>query len=136
LKRQGRIIEERTYHTTQGEWKYFTVWNEKLDLKHYHYLMIGTLESYIRTKEWTGKENIVPVYIVLDDGERLQRALTRERYQKNPQYEEMCRRFLADTKDFSEEKIREAEVEVRFWNGELDNCLGEIMEYLRIETER
>lgn len=136
LKNQGRIIEERTYQTTQGDWKYFTVWNEKLDLTKYNYLMIGTLESYMQTREWIGKENIVPVYIVLDDGERLQRALTRERFQECPQYEEMCRRFLADAKDFSEDKISEAEIAVRFWNGELERCLNEIMKYLRTETER
>ena len=58
---------------------------------------------------------------------RLQRALDREKAQDQPKYEEMCRRFLADAEDFSEEKIREAGIERRFHNDELDNCLEEIM---------
>ena len=36
-------------------------------------------------------------------GERLKRAIRREEQQKVPKYEEMCRRFLADAEDFSEE---------------------------------
>ena len=31
-----------------------------------------------------------------------------EKEQEIPKYEEMCRRFLADAKDFSEEKLKEA----------------------------
>lgn len=49
---------------------------------------------------------MVPVLIELDDGARLQRALDRERKQSEPKYEEMCRRFLADSEDFAEEKIQ------------------------------
>lgn len=45
------------------------------------------------------------IYIEVEDGERLARALHREGKQEEPRYEEMCRRFLADQVDFSEEKI-------------------------------
>ena len=50
------------------------------------------------------KRIVCPVYIEVEDGERLARALKRERGQEIPRYEEMCRRFLADQEDFSEEK--------------------------------
>ena len=43
--------------------------------------------------------------IELDDGVRLQRALDREKAQDHPKYEELCRRYLADAQDFSEEKL-------------------------------
>ena len=51
---------------------------------------------------------------------RLQRALERERRQENPKYEELCRRFLADEKDFSEEKLKEAGITKRFCNESLE----------------
>ena len=93
--------------------------------------MIGTLESYTKTKEYLGQDKLVPILIDLDDGERLQRALDRERTQEVPQYEEMCRRYLADVQDFSEKKIAEAGIERRFINDDLERCFAEIMTYLR-----
>ena len=54
-------------------------------------------------QNYFGKENVIPIYIQVDDGVRLERALERERTQKEPKYAELCRRFLADEKDFSEE---------------------------------
>ena len=130
LKQAGKVIEDRTYHTIQGLWRYFTVLEGALSLEQYDYLMIGTLESYTKTKEYLGQDKLVPILIDLDDGERLQRALDRERTQEVPQYEEMCRRYLADVKDFSEEKIIEAGIERRFINDDLERCFTEIMAYL------
>ena len=43
----------------------------------------------------------------------------------------MCRRFLADSTDFSEEKISEAGVARRFVNENLEQCLEEIKQYIR-----
>ena len=42
----------------------------------------------------------------------------------------MCRRFLADCEDFSEEKIAEAGITRRFQNDDLQRCRKEIEEYL------
>ena len=56
-------------------------------------------------RNYYGEDAVCPVYIQVEDGERLARALKREREQTNPKYEEMCRRFLADQSDFSEENI-------------------------------
>ena len=80
--------------------------------------------------EYFGQEALLPVLIELDDGVRLQRALDRERQQDHPKYEEMCRRFLADSADFSEEKIAEAGIGRRFQNNDLDQCLEEITTYI------
>ena len=130
LKQAGKVIEDRTYNTIQGLWRYFTVLEGELSLDKYDYLMIGTLESYTKTKEYLGQDKLVPILIDLDDGERLQRALDRERTQEVPQYEEMCRRYLADVQDFSEKKIAEAGIERRFINDDLERCFAEIMTYL------
>ena len=65
------------------------------------------------------------------DGERLNRALTRERQQEVPRYAEMCRRFLADTEDFSEEHLRAAGIKKRYYNDDQKRCLDEIIEDIR-----
>ena len=130
LRRQGKVIEERKYMTWYGPWYYFTADDGQIDLKDKNYLMIGTLVSFMAVRDYFGADRVRPIYIDLDDGERLQRALNRERAQEEPKYEEMCRRFLADAEDFSEEKIRESGIKVRFDNGDLEECLGRIKAYI------
>ena len=93
--------------------------------------MIGTLEAYGKLQEYFGAARLLPVLIELDDGIRLQRALNRERAQAEPKYAEMCRRFLADSEDFSQEKIERAGISRRFVNDELERCLDEIRGYIR-----
>ncbi len=125
-----KIIEARVYHTCHGLWRYFTVDEGQIDLTRNNYLMIGTLASYLQTQEYFDRDKILPVLVELDDGQRLQRALNREKKQPQPRYEEMCRRFLADAEDFSEDKIRKAGIRRRFLNDDLDRCEAEILQYL------
>ncbi len=127
---KNRVIEDRVYNTYHGLWRYFTVDDGSIDIDKYDYLIIGTLESYARTAEYYGKENVLPIYIEVDDGIRLQRALDREKKQENPKYQEMCRRFLADAEDFSDEKMNEAGITKRFNNEDLQGCLDRIKKYL------
>lgn len=131
LELEGRVIEARAYHTYHGLWRYFTVDDGNIDLRNYNYLIIGTIESYRKTAEYFGREKVLPVLLELDDGIRLRRALNREMQQAAPKYEEMCRRFLADAADFSDERIEEAGITRRFSNDNLYNCLGEIKRYIR-----
>lgn len=131
LEAQGRIIEHRAYNTCHGLWRYFTVDDETLNLEKQDYLIIGTLEAYQMFRQYFGSEKVLPVLVELDDGVRLQRALDRERKQENPKYNEMCRRFLADGEDFSEEKLQEAGSPRSFYNDDLDKCLEEIVTYIK-----
>lgn len=131
LKGEGKIIEDRAYDTVHGLWRYFTVADDSLDLSRDSYCVIGTLEAYVQIREYFGEDKVLPVLIELDDGERLQRALGRERKQEHPRYEEMCRRFLADSKDFSSEKIKEAGNPQSFYNGSLEACIQNIVTYIR-----
>lgn len=127
----GRLIEIRAYHTFHGIWKYFTVADNQIDLNSKDYLIIGTLESYNRMKEYYGVEKVIPIMIDLDDGIRLQRALDREKIQAKPKYQELCRRFLADAADFSEDKVKEASISRYFYNDNLEKCLNEIIQYIK-----
>ena len=130
FRNQGQLIEERSYHTQYGVWSYFTADDGQIDLKNGNYLGIGTLESFQKMKCYYGKESVIPVYIEVEDGERLIRAIRREQEQETPKYKELCRRFLADEEDFSEEKIKEAEIQKRFVNDDLDLCVKNIIKYI------
>lgn len=132
LLEAGKIIEERCYNTFHGIWRYFTVDDGKVDFSK-NYITIGTLESYEKIKAYYGEDKLAPVLVELDDGIRLQRALNREKKQATPKYQEMCRRFLADAEDFSEDKIEAAGIKIRFVNDELPRCLKEIEDYIRKE---
>ncbi|MBP5453545.1 MAG: guanylate kinase [Lachnospiraceae bacterium] len=134
LKDEGKVIEDRCYNTIHGPWRYFTVDDGQINDRD-NYITIGTLESYVRICEYYGDSRIIPVLVELDDGVRLQRALNREKKQDKPKYEEMCRRFLADSADFSEEKIQSAKIKRRFYNNELNVCLQEIEDYIHENME-
>lgn len=127
-EKEGRLIESRTYDTVYGPWIYATVDDGQLAPEKESFLMPSTLESFIRLRDYFGKENVIPLYVEVEDGERLQRALNREKSQKEPKYKEMCRRFLADSEDFSEEKLRRAGITVRYINNNADECAAAITE--------
>ena len=130
LKKDGSIIEERSYDTVHGIWRYFTVKDERFDIENSNFLISGVLESYVATRDFFGKDHVIPIYIEVEDGERLSRALKREKKPGNRKYAEMCRRFLSDTDDFSEEKLKEAGIGKRFENTELYACMSEIEGYI------
>ena len=131
LDAEGRIVELRTYHTVYGPWHYFTVDDGNIQLEKESYLLIGTLEAYTKMRDYFGAEKVVPIYIEVEDGERLLRAIAREKEQDVPKYEEMCRRFLADAKDFSEENLKAAGIERRFLNLKLEDTMTEIEHYIK-----
>lgn len=127
----GRVIEERCYITMNGPWYYFTVDDGRTNLSEHSYLGIGTLESYVKLADYFGNGKVDPLYIETDDGIRIRRALRREEKQERPDYEEMCRRYLADEKDFSEENLRRAGITTAFSNnGELSDCVGQLARHI------
>lgn len=135
MQKEGRIIEVRSYDTKCGVWMYFTADDGQIDLDKYSYLMIGTLVSCRALQEYFGNDKIVPIYIQVEDGERLQRALKRERREAEPKYAELCRRFLADGEDFSEENLGRAGIRIRFDNTELETCVEQIQRFISSENE-
>lgn len=131
MEEKGCVIEVRAYNTKCGVWKYFTADDGQIDLSANNYLVIGTLQSYEAMCRYFGKDVMIPVYVEVEDGLRLFRALERERMQEKPKYAELCRRFLADQEDFSEENLHRAGITRRFINDEIDRCLEEIQDYIQ-----
>lgn len=130
MKEDGKVIESRSYNTKCGIWTYFTADDGQIDLSAADYLLIGTLVSYQALREYFGEKAIVPVYLEVEDGLRLARALERERRQEKPKYAEMCRRFLADEEDFSEENLIKSGITERFGNEDFTECLNKIQRYI------
>ena len=103
LEKEGKVIEKRQYNTMQGIWSYFTLEFELSDNK--DHILITTLEGAHSITARYGKECVRVIYLDIDDKERLLRCIERESKQSNPDYSEVCRRFIADQKDFDEDKI-------------------------------
>lgn len=134
-KKENKLIEKRTYQTVHGPWTYATISDEQFKTDK-DLIMLGTLESYLEMEKYF-LDKLLPIYIEVEDGLRLERALNREKQQQNPKYRELCRRFLADSKDFSEENLERAGITKRFQNIDLDICVSEILTYIKSrENER
>ena len=131
-EKQGKVIEQRAYDTVHGIWKYATVDDGQINLGTSDYLVIGTLQSYEQMQKFYGPDKLVPIYIEVEDGERLARALAREREQEVPKYAELCRRFLADAEDFSEENLERAGIKRRFQNIDKETCMEEILREINV----
>lgn len=133
LKKMGKVVESRVYHTVYGDWYYFTCDDGQIDLANKNSILIVTPEAYGQILNYFGKEMVVPVYIEIDDKTRLERAMSREAKQEKPKYAEMCRRFLADEQDFSEDVLLGYGITRRFINDDFDTCVQEIVDFVRGE---
>jgi guanylate kinase len=136
LESSGKVIERRTYQTVAGPWDYFTVDDGEINLQEKSYLLLGTLESFRKIQAYYGEKSVYPLYIEVEDGVCLERAVFREKKEKTPNYREVCRRFLADAEDFSEEKLAEAGIHKRYQNDDLNQCLAALEQDIRTLMER
>ena len=135
LKAQGKVVESRCYHTTKGDWYYFTCDDGQINVKDHNSIMIVTPEAYAALKAFYGADAIRPVYVVSADADRLRRSIKREEKQAEPNYREVCRRYLADEEDFSEEVLKELGIEKEFVNDVYEDCVQEVINYIRQEID-
>lgn len=137
LKEDGKVIEMRSYDTDEGIWRYATVYDHQFEDHDGYFLMVGTLESFAKMKEYFGREMMVPIYIEVDDKERLLRAINRESMNTNPNYSEVCRRFIADEKDFSKENLKNTGIDTIF-NNNIDEelCIKTITDYILCQVSK
>ncbi|NLL92566.1 MAG: guanylate kinase [Clostridiales bacterium] len=136
MQLKGIVIERRDYNTVFGIWSYFTADDGQINIMENSYLLIGTLEAYEKIRGYFGEGNVVPIFINVDDGIRLKRALEREMLQETPKYAEMCRRFLVDEKDFSTENKQRCGIMKEFENDDLEKCIEDIEQAIKEELEK
>lgn len=134
LQEENKVIEHRSYETVHGTWHYFTVDDGQINLKEADYLMLGTLESYAQISGYFGEDRVIPIYLEVEDSVRLMRAIKREQKQEQPSYTEVCRRFLADEEDFSEDNLKKLGITTRYQNLDINICLYEIKEFIKKMT--
>ena len=77
-------------------------------------------------------ESLALMYIQVENGLRLERCLEREK-NGNKQYEEMCRRYLSDAKDFTPELIEKYSPHILDNNNSLEKTLKQVDDYLMNE---
>ncbi len=131
LEAAGKIIEQRCYRTVHGDWHYFTADDGiSMNCAGERFLTIGTLEAYVKLKEYYGAKNVTPIYIYVDDFERINRSLAREKIQEVPSVSEVCRRFLADENDFSVGLLEEAGIDILYENIDIDTCVRAISDMI------
>lgn len=126
LRQAGKIIEERSYQTMHGIWRYATVDDGNVDLTEGHYLMIATPQALSDLRAHFGSETVIPLYLEVEDGLRLRRMIRRENKRENPDYAEVCRRFLADEQDFACGEWLHQGIAFSVVNHRLRDCLRQI----------
>ena len=130
MRKQDLIIEERCYHTVHGDWYYFTADDGQIKDDE-TYLLVQTPEGFKSLRDYYGRSRVRPIYIEVEDGLRLARAVERERLEAIPRYTELCRRFIADEADFSESVLLSLGIEKRYQNADFDKCMDEICQDLK-----
>ena len=123
---KNKVIELRKYDTVNGIWYYGTMDDGQINLQTNSYIVISTLESYKNNKKYFGSNNVIPLYIDVDDGIRLQRILNREMSEDSPNYKEICRRFIADSEDFSNKNLKLNGIEKIYSNNNLVECIADV----------
>ena len=126
MQRRNQIVECRCYQTVKGPWYYFTAEDGQIDYEKGDFALISTLEGYEQIRNFYGEERVVPLYIEVEDMLRIERSLAREKQQENPCVAEVCRRFLADEEDFSEENLQRLGITDRITNISLEQALDQI----------
>lgn len=128
LESFGCILEKRCYNTTQGYWYYFTCKDEQLKD---NVITIGTLESFSNLKHKLGNV-IVPIYVDMEPERRLRFAINRACEDKEPDFCEVCRRFLADESDYSNSNLELAGIPESnvFFNSDSQETAKKIIKFM------
>lgn len=125
LEQKELLIERRNFNTQHGIWSYATS-SASIDLDKFSYLTPNTWVGFSQFMKKFPKEVLVPIYFQLEDDIRLQRCLDRELKPGNGKYNELCRRFLADKKDFTQEMFDLYKPYVIDNNGTFDETLEQL----------
>jgi guanylate kinase len=95
---EGLLNDEYYENTIYNNWHY-CISKKNLDLYNHDYIVVVEPHGYAMLQEKLGKENVIGIYIYINDKERLLRALMREVY---PNVDEIVRRYQSDKILFKE----------------------------------
>lgn len=130
FEEQGKIAAKTSFNTVNGEYTYF-IHKDSIDLdSNNNYLLITNLYMYRQLLECYGPERLVGIYIYTSDKNRLLRAIGRESNNQKNNMSEICRRYLADEKDFAYERLEELGVRDKFENSLVYDCAQDIADFI------
>lgn len=84
--------------------------NEDIDLENNNYLDINTLDGLDQYVKYYGRDLLIPILIRSDRGRILQQLLGNKKERLNPDYTEICQRYIEDSNEFSEENIAKRDI--------------------------
>lgn len=131
------VLELRTYETINIEsvkckWHYYTS-KKSIDLENHSYIGIGTPSSFFKLLK-TYPSSMYPIMLSVGNDERFFRLVEREKKFKNPNYLELCRRFISDEDDFSKgiEYLTQSPLYryKSFENKDRDTCCHDVYNYI------
>lgn len=99
----NEFIEQRVYHTINGDW-YYGVRENSIDFNaDINYVTILDYDGYVKYKEYidnkyNNSSEIIPVFLYAPLQERIRRSIVREGIMNDKQCLEVCRRMIADNK--------------------------------------
>ena len=125
----GKMIEYKDYNTVSGVWRYGSIRDKTFECNE-NIIVLCSLYQYLEYKNNLKDIILVPIYIYVEDNELLKRAILREESQEIPNYKEMCRRYISDTEQFSDENIKKAKINNIFVNNNLDECVNNIVKHI------
>lgn len=91
-------------------------------------VLIGNVHCYKAFASKFGSGKVVPILITLRDRDLLMRGIERESCSSNPNYREVCRRFLSDSEDYEGLNIK-----YRVYNDSLSACVERVLSIIKGE---
>lgn len=141
LINNDELMEYREYTVYDGNgekaiWRYGTF---KVDPKagdNTLYIGIGSIESYKFIKNLYG-DSVVPIYIMVNDDERLHRLIIRDGNNKN-KLKEICRRFIAECDEYSSDELNALHLSRHavFNNKSMPDMISKVIAYILKEKRK
>ena len=125
---QNKMIEYRTYNTLVNNipdtW-YYGIEKANVDLAKNSYVAVLDIVGLKGFKEYFGEENIISIFIDVDEETRKQRCINRKDFDLS----EWNRRYADDKEKFTEEVIKN-ECKYVIENYDFDECIEKIKEVI------
>lgn len=122
----GSCIYSQLIKTVDEDWYYYYPMFELCRAD--NLALIGNVHCYKAFASKFGDEKVVPILITLKDRDLLMRGIERESYSSNPNYREVCRRFLSDSEDYEGLNIK-----YRVYNDSLSACVERVLSIIKGE---
>ena len=120
------IFAYREYNTCNGTWHY---WHKKIETKK-DILAISVLDAVEEYIAIYGKDNVKVLWLNVEPETAFKRMYERERRKSNPDYQEVCRRFISDCETVAA-RAKDTKIYGIDMNSDIDDALdgiGEILE--------